>query len=103
MQIYYGNEMEEACHDIRIATKVYGKQIARKLHKKVALLVAAETLSHLMSFDNHAHWLEGDRKWYFSIPLANGYSLILRPLHHETRAPQEHTEMTIETIEDYHD
>lgn len=103
MKIYYNDNMKEACHDLRVATKNYGKQIAKKLHRKIALLNAAETLRELMSFDNHAHWLKGTRQWDFSIPLANGYSLILQPMHQNSKAPQDHKEMRVIKIEDYHD
>jgi len=103
MVLQYNDNMKEACHDIHVATRIYGKQIARKLHRKITLLIAAETLSNFMSFDNNAHWLTGNRNWEFSIPLSNGYSIILTPNHKESKAPQDHFIMTITTIEDYHD
>lgn len=99
---YRTQEMKEACHDLRVATRLYGKQIAKKLHRKVALLDAAKDLADLMRFDNNAHWLQGNRNWDFSIPLASGYSLVLRPVHRDTRAPQSHEAMLIITVEDYH-
>lgn len=103
MNITYQTEgIKEACHDLRVATGLYGKQIAKKLHRKVALLNAATNLAHLMSFDNNAHWLSGNRHWQFSIPLAQGYSLILTPLDKSTRAPQDLEAMLIVTVEDYH-
>jgi len=103
MVVQFDDDMKEVCHDIHAATRTYGKQIAKKLHRKVALLIAAESLSHFMSFDNNAHWLVGNRHWEFSIPLSKGYSLILKPIHKESKAPQDHFTMTIVTIEDYHD
>lgn len=103
MKLNYNDEIKEACHDLYVATRLYGKQLAKKLHRKIALLNAAESLSEFMSFDNKAHWLQGKRQWDFSIPLANGYSLILQPVYRESRAPQEHTEMNVLKIEDYHD
>lgn len=99
---YQTEQMKEACHDIRVATKLYGKQIAKKLHRKVDLLDAAKNLSDLMRFDNNAHWLEGNRHWEFSIPLASGYSLLLTPISKETRAPQDVEAMLILKVEDYH-
>lgn len=99
---YQSQEMREACHNIGVATKLYGKQIANKLHRKVALLNAANNLAELMSFDNKAHWLQGNRHWQFSIPLAQGYSLLLTPLDQLTRAPKVLEAMIIIKVEDYH-
>lgn len=99
---YQTEEMREACHDLRAATRLYGKQIAKKLHRKIALLNAASNLAQLMSFDNNAHWLEGDRHWQFSVPLAQGYSLVLSPPDNSTRAPQELEAMIVIKVEDYH-
>jgi plasmid maintenance system killer protein len=103
MKLHYNDNMKEACHDLHVAKSSYGKQIANKLHRKVALLNAADTLREFMAFDNHAHWLQGNRQWDFSVPLANGNSLILQPIHLNSRAPQEHNEMKVIKIEDYHD
>jgi toxin HigB-1 len=99
---YQTEEMREACHDLQVATRQYGKQIAKKLHKKIALLNAASNLAQLMSFDNNAHWLEGNRHWQFSIPLAQGHSLLLTPPDRATRAPQELEAMEVIKVEDYH-
>lgn len=99
---YQTEQMKEACHDIRVATKLYGKQIAKKLHRKINLLDGAKNLSDLMRFDNNAHWLEGNRHWEFSIPLASGCSLLLTPISKETRAPQDVEAMLILKVEDYH-
>ncbi|MGD0284299.1 MAG: hypothetical protein ABSB12_01760 [Candidatus Saccharimonadales bacterium] len=99
---YRTAEVKEACHDLHAATETFGKQIARKLHRKIALLDAAKNLAHLMSFDNNAHWLQGNRQWQFSIPLAQGCSLLLTPLDRSTRSPQEIEAMEIINVEDYH-
>lgn len=99
---YDDDDMREVCHDLQVASKRFGKQVARKIHRKMASLDASATLADYIKLDVRSHWLEGNRHWEFSIPLALGKSLLLTPLNRTTRAHLEIDAMKILRVEDYH-
>lgn len=100
---YDDEELKEICHDPRHATRKLGKKNANKLHAKIALLDASKNLRDLIRFDPKAHWLQGARKWDFSIPLTDGISLVLTAINRAAdREHSKHEEMKVKSIEDYH-
>jgi len=95
-------EEEQLCTQQGIARVRYGVANEKKLHRIIAIISNAESLRDVRAVCPKAHWLEGDRHWQISIPLADGNRLILEPLAYTTREWHKIEAVRFIEITDYH-
>ena len=67
------------CEQQRLAVKKPGKPCARKLHSRLADLMAAAHVRELVA--GHPHPLTGDRRGQFALSLYGGGRLVFEPDH----------------------
>ena len=84
MQIIYKNDkLKDVCNNLKLATRKYGIDVARSLHRVLDFLAKAENLKDV-SLVKHLilHQLKGNRQDQYSITILNSskYRLIVYPL-----------------------
>lgn len=95
-------EDEQLCTQQGIARVAHGIANEKKLLRIITALNGAVTLRDLKAINPKAHWLEGDRYWQVSVPLADGKRLILEPLEYITREWHKIEAVRFIEITDYH-
>ena len=99
---YHNRKVRNYCLDNRSALPKFGTKVAKRLQITVAALNAASSMADIKAALPKSHWLEGDRHWQISIPLADGKSLILEVSNTESREWDKHDSVVIKAIENYH-
>jgi plasmid maintenance system killer protein len=103
MEIEYGDtKVRKYCYDNRVALSRFGEKVAKKLKKIIAILHSAKTMADVSAVQPKAHWLQGDRHWQISIPLADGKSLVIEPVRRESREWAKLDSIKIIAVENYH-
>ena len=103
MEFNYPNQkIRKYCLDSQLALSKFGTKVAKRLKMAMAVLSAATSMADVKSALPKSHWLEGDRHWQISIPLADGKSLVLEAVNKESREWAKHDSMIIKAIENYH-
>lgn len=103
MEIEYGSDrIKKCCLDDRIALSRYGVAVSKRLKKIIAILYAAKSMEDVRAIRPRTHWLQGDRHWQVSIPLAEGKSLITEPSRKESREWAMLDSIKIIAVENYH-
>ena len=84
MEIIYKNDkLKDVCENLKLATRKYGLDVAKALHRVLDFLAKAENLKDF-SLVKHLrlHQLKGNRQDQYSITLLNSskYRLIVYPI-----------------------
>lgn len=88
MNITFGNKRLEKCAmDKSRCERQMGKIRSALYLRRIANLVAAETLEDVRYLPGHYHELSGDRKGQWACDLDQPYRLVFRP--HEDPIPQD--------------
>ena len=84
MQIIYKNDkLKDVCNNLKLATRKYGIDVARSLHKLITAIKDAENLKSIAELPQYRlHQLKGNRQNQYSITILNSskYRLILYPI-----------------------
>ena len=99
---YQDHKVQKYCLDNRLALSKFGTKVAKRLQRTIAVVYAASNMADVKAVLPKSHWLEGNRHWQISIPLADGKSLVLEALNKESREWAKHNSMIIQAVEDYH-
>ena len=76
--IYKTNSLEKECTDFNRATKSYGLNCAKILHRRIRELKASESLEEMIAFKiGRCHALKGDLSGKYALDLEHPYRLIV--------------------------
>ena len=92
----------QLCTQQGVARVSFGIANEKKLLKVITTLNGSITLWDLKATHPKAHWLDGDRLWQVSVPLADGKRLIIEPLEYVTREWNKIIAVRFIEITDYH-
>lgn len=74
---YKTKKLEKACNNFSFASKIYGYNIAIKLHTKIDQLIAALSIEELLRYRiGRCHALTGNRSGQYAMDLVHPYRLI---------------------------
>lgn len=78
MDITYRNKkIEKICTDAKVAIKIYGNDMAEKIHMRIDEINAADTVEMMISFHiGRCHPLTNNRKGQYAVDLVHPYRLI---------------------------
>lgn len=98
MQIdYRTRKLEAICTDANVARKAYGRQMAQKIHQRIDLITAADSVEMLIQCHiGRCHQLTGDRKGQYAMDLVHPYRLVFIIKGNEIEIAE------IQEIVDYH-
>lgn len=76
---YKNSKIERICNDATMAIKQLGQQQAVKLHQRIDVLSAAESIDELLRFRlGRCHALDGKRKGQYAMDLIQPYRLVFK-------------------------
>ncbi len=80
MQILYrSHKIEKICTVASEAVKLYGLDMARKIHQRIDELSAAESVSEMVQYGiGRCHLLKGNRKGEYALDLVHPYRLVFK-------------------------
>lgn len=94
---YRTNKLKRICENAEDATKVYGNEMAGKIHLRIDQISAAENVEMLIRYGiGRCHGLLGNRKGQYAMDLCHPYRLVFTKMDNHT------VSVRIEEIEDYH-
>lgn len=98
MQVEYRNQkLRKICTDASRARKVYGREMAIKIHQRIDQLEAVDTVETLVVAGiGRCHLLDGNRKGQFAMDLVHPHWLVF------TKREADIEIACIEEITDYH-
>ncbi len=110
MEIRFASErLRDACNDTKTLMRLYGKQGAKRLRRRLDDLDAAANLEEARPLPGKLHELTGDRKGQLAMSVDGGKRLILEPVDpDQARKPDggldwtQVTAIRILGVEDYH-
>lgn len=95
--IYKTKKLERICTDAKTAIKVYGREMANKIHQRIDEISAADSIEMMLRFHiGRCHQLSQNRKGQFAVDLIHPYRLVFEKIGEEIQAVQ------IIEIVDYH-
>lgn len=109
---FAGPKLKKICEDHRLATKKWGRDVARALVKRLEQMEAADNLDHLRLISPGARPepLKGKRKGQYSVRLHAGFRLLFVPAANrkEYETPdgpdwRKVTKIRIMEVVDYHE
>lgn len=77
--LFTSKNLEQLCHDDKLATRTHGAPSAKKLRARLDDLNAAANLSYMQKLPGRFHGLTGDRDGQYSLDLHGGCRLVLEP------------------------
>ena len=103
-----GQANRNLCESAATADRKLGRKCAKSLRRRLADLVAAQSVAELVA--GHPHPLRGDRKGQFALNLEGGRRLVFRPTEEPPPLTADNAidlarvgSITIVFIGDYHD
>lgn len=106
--VYRDRALERLCTEEKVAQKELGKPCAKKLKRRLADLMAAESPTELLA--GNPHPLKGERDGQFAVTLQGGKRLCFEPYHDPVPTKSDGgldwgrvTAIMIVYIGDYHD
>lgn len=80
MDITYKNKkIEKICTDAKIADKIYGKEMAERIHQRIDEISAADTIEVMIQFHiGRCHPLTQNRKGQYAMDLIHPYRLVFK-------------------------
>ena len=78
MEITYKNKkIEKVCTDAKTAEKTYGRDMADKIHQRIAEIEASDTVEMMVQFHiGRCHPLAQNRKGQYALDLVHPYRLV---------------------------
>lgn len=110
MEISFKNKgLKDLCEQASLAQRKLGTNMARKLHARLADLIAAPSMADLPQA-GRPHLLKGDRAGEFALDLVHPQRLVFEPAHSSVPLSEDGgidlsrvTRVCIIWIGDYHD
>lgn len=98
MQIVYkSHKIEKICTVASETVKLYGLDMARKIHQRIDELSAAESVNEMVQYGiGRCHLLKGNRKGEYALDLVHPYRLIFKIINDSIDV------VCIREIVDYH-
>lgn len=106
--VFRTRKLERTFNSERELVKEYGKQCARKIQVRMAVLRAATSLEDVPTAPpDRCHELKGDKSGHFAVDLVHPFRLIFRPHGIEEQKGEEIRKeivsvIMITDVEDYH-
>ncbi len=95
--LYKTKKLEKVCTVPKMADKIYGLEMADKIHQRIDEISAAETVEMMVQFHiGRCHSLTNNRKGQYAMDLIHPYRLIF-----ETKGSQIQIAKILEIV-DYH-
>lgn len=105
---FRNNRMQKLCERVKFATHELGSSCAKKLHRRIADIQAANDVSELPA--GKLHPLKGERQGQFALELSDGKRLIFVSANNPTPLNEDGsmdwsrvTKIRVIEIGDYHD
>lgn len=78
MQITYKNKkIKKVCTEAKAAERIYGREMADKIHQRIDEIGAADTVEMMMQFHiGRCHPLTQNRKGQYAVDLVQPYRLV---------------------------
>lgn len=78
MDITYKNKkIEGVCTDAKTAERIYGRQMAEKIHQRIDQISAVDTVETMIQFHiGRCHRLTQNRKGQYAVDLVHPYRLV---------------------------
>ena len=94
---YKTKKLEKVCTNATEATKVYGQEMAAKIHQRIDEIKAALSIEMMIQYRiGRCHPLKGNRKSQYAVDLVHPYRLIFEKKESEFQI------VNITEITDYH-
>ncbi len=94
---YKSRKLQKICTNADVARKVYGVDMARKIHQRIDEISAADTVEMMVQFGiGGCHSLKGDRKNQYAMTLVQPYRLVFIKSGREIQVAE------VQEIVDYH-
>ena len=78
MEITYKNKkIERVCTNVKTAERTYGREMADKIHQRIAEIEAADSVEMMIQFHiGRCHPLTQNRKGQYAVDLVHPYRLV---------------------------
>lgn len=78
MDITYNNKkIEKVCTNAKTAERIYGREMADKIHQRIDEISAADTVEMMIKFHiGRCHMLKQNRKGQYAVDLVHPYRLV---------------------------
>ena len=74
---YKSNKIKKVCTDAKTADKIYGREMAEKIHQRIDEISAADTVEMMIQFHiGRCHPLSQNRKGQYAVDLVQPYRLV---------------------------
>ncbi|MCR4600869.1 MAG: type II toxin-antitoxin system RelE/ParE family toxin [Clostridia bacterium] len=74
---YKYDKIEKVCTDAKTAKRIYGREMADKIHQRIDEISAADTIEMMIQFHiGRCHPLTNNRKGQYAVDLVHPYRLI---------------------------
>ena len=74
---YKSNKIKKVCTDPKVAERVYGREMAEKVHQRIDEIGAADTVEMMIQFHiGRCHPLVQNRKGQYAVDLVHPYRLV---------------------------
>lgn len=74
---YHNRKIKKICTDAKTADRVYGKEMAEKIHQRIDEITAADTVEMMIQFHvGRCHPLSQNRKGQYAVDLIHPYRLV---------------------------
>lgn len=95
--LYRSKKLRKVCTDAKVARKEYGDEMARKIHQRIDVIKAADTVEILVQGHiGRCHLLTGNRAGQYAMDLVHPYRLVFIKIGQEIQIAR------IQEIIDYH-
>lgn len=78
MDIAYNNKkIEKVCTNAKTAERIYGREMADKIHQRIDEISASDTVEMMIKFHiGRCHMLKQNRKGQYAVDLVHPYRLV---------------------------
>lgn len=74
---YSNNKIKKICTDGKVAERIYGIEMAHKIHQRIDEISAADTVEMMIKYHiGRCHPLSYDRKGQYALDLVHPYRLV---------------------------
>ena len=74
---YKSKKLEKICTNAKIAEKLYGTEMAEKIHQRIDEIKAADTIEMMLKYHiGRCHPLKSNRKGQYAVDLVHPYRLV---------------------------